>query len=124
MAVTTFTVGAVIVHFQWTSGGPDKTTENNVDVYRGTAIFAMQTGAITSALGESEKMPPLRRDIIIRPVDASSGAAVFIDYNGTNPSGVLILQDGTTITAVLTVFHRTIWRNEYIEAEVEFKKVA
>jgi hypothetical protein len=122
MAASTFTKGAIIVTFNWEQGTPEWAREDNTDVYRGTiTIFA--TTLIPLPATEMTKLAGLWREVIFRPIPASSGGGTIVDYNGDqDPAGVLILADGQTLTVILTRFRRTQWRTEVQQADVEFKR--
>lgn len=118
MAQSSFVVGATTVLFSWLDRGPQYTKQNNTDVWSGKILLA-SSAAVASLAG-------LWREIVVEPVDASSGDGFVVDYNGpTNPSGTFTESDGGTHTAVLSRFSRTVWNvDNYHEVQVEFTRVA
>lgn len=118
MAQSSFQVGAVTVLFNWLDRGPAYNKRDNTDVYSGRILL--------NATADVVALAGLFREIAVEPIDASSGSGFVVDYNGTaDPSGTFIQSDGTTLTAVLSHFGRTVWNVEnHHEVQVEFTRVA
>lgn len=118
MAASTFVVGGTSVSFNWLEHGPQYGKRDNTDVYSGRILIYAAADVVTLA--------SLFREIAVEPVDASSGSGFVVDYNGTaDPTGTLTQQDGTTVTAILSHFSRTVWNVEdHHEVQVEFTRVA
>lgn len=120
MALSSFVVGATTVSFGWLDHGPQYRKENNTDVYSGRILLNSAADVVNLA--------SLFREISVEAVDASSGSGFVVDYNGVsaaNPSGTFTESDGTTLTAILSKFSRTVWNVEdHHEVQVEFTRVA
>lgn len=108
------------VNFNWLNRGPQRSVQDNTDVYSGTIVVLGTTPVVDAAT-----MAAYKRDIAIRPIPASSGTGFYADYNGTaDPSHTLTLSDGSTLVAVLTKFQRTKWQpTDPQECDVEFTRV-